>query len=79
MPSGRRLIKILLGIAVSVALLVWLFWKVDTRALAARLTDTHWGWLVVCVAATLFGFWARAVRWRHLFPAAHIRRTSSTR
>src|SRR5262247_2916824 len=39
------------------------------RALAARLADTHWGWLVVSVAASLFGFWARAVRWRHLFPS----------
>lgn len=68
MPPARRLIKILLGIAISVALVVWLFWKVDTRALATRLADTHWGWLVVSVAASLLGFWARAVRWRHLFP-----------
>jgi len=63
-------IKILLGIAISVTLLVWLFWKVDTRALVARLADTHWSWLVISVAAALFGFWARAVRWRHLFPAS---------
>jgi len=68
-PSAPRLIKILLGIVISVALLVWLFWKVDTRALVARLADTHWGWLIISVAAALFGLWARAVRWRHLFPA----------
>ena len=68
MPSAPRLIKILLGIAVSAALLVWLFWKVDVRAVAARLADTHWGWLALSIACCLGSLWARARRWRHLFP-----------
>ena len=68
MPSAGRLIKILLGIAISLALLVWLFWKVDVRAVGARLADTHWGWLAVSIAFGLFALWARAARWRHLFP-----------
>jgi len=67
-PSARRLIKILLGIAISLALLVWLFWKVDVRAVFARLADTHWGWLAVSIVVGQLALWARAVRWRHLFP-----------
>ena len=72
MPPTGRLIKILLGIAISVALLVWLFWNVDLRALTARLADTHWGWLAISIALGLSALWARAVRWYHLFPrSAH--------
>jgi glycosyltransferase 2 family protein len=73
-PSAGRLIKILLGIAISVALLVWLFWKVDVRAVFARLADTHWGWLAVSIVVALSSLWARAVRWRLLFPR-HARPT----
>src|SRR5256886_1742751 len=63
-----QLLKILLGIAISAALLVWLFWNVDLRAVAARLSDTQWGWLAVSIALNLGSLWARATRWRHLFP-----------
>jgi uncharacterized protein (TIRG00374 family) len=66
--SVGRLIKILLGIAISAALLVWLFWNVDLRAVTARLADTRWSWLTVSVALNLASLWARAVRWRYLFP-----------
>jgi glycosyltransferase 2 family protein len=67
-PSAGRLIKILLGIAISVALLVWLFWNVDVRAIAARLADTHWGWLALSIVFCIAALWARAERWYHLFP-----------
>ena len=36
MPSVGRLVKILIGIVISVALLLWLFWNVDIRAVIAR-------------------------------------------
>ena len=62
MPGAARLVKILLGIAISVALLVWLFWKVDVRAVFARLADTHWGWLAVSIVVGLSSLWARAAR-----------------
>jgi uncharacterized protein (TIRG00374 family) len=67
-PPVRQLVKILIGITISVALIVWLFWNVDMRAVGARLADTHWGWLAVSIAIGLFALWARAARWRHLFP-----------
>lgn len=68
MLGARRLIKILLGIAISAALLVWLFWNVDLRAIAARLGDTRWGWLALSIGLNLASLWARALRWRQLFP-----------
>jgi hypothetical protein len=67
-PRIGRPVKILLGIAISAALLVWLFWNVDLHVVAARLADTQWGWLTVSVALTLGSLWARSLRWRHLFP-----------
>jgi glycosyltransferase 2 family protein len=67
-PSAGRLVKILFGIAISAALLVWLFWNVDLRAVAARLADTRWSWLSVSMALNVVSLWARAVRWRYLFP-----------
>jgi uncharacterized protein (TIRG00374 family) len=67
-PSVGRLVQILLGIAISAALLVWLFWNVDLRAVTARLADTRWGWLTISIALNLASLWARAVRWRCLFP-----------
>jgi uncharacterized protein (TIRG00374 family) len=71
-PPAGRLIKILLGIAISGALLVWLFWNVDVRAITARLADTHWGWLALSITLCLAALWARAARWYHLFPrSAH--------
>ena len=68
MPSTGRLIKILFGITISAGLLVWLFWNVDLREVGARLADTQWGWLAVSIALNLSSLWARAVRWRYLFP-----------
>jgi glycosyltransferase 2 family protein len=67
-PGAARLVKILIGIAISAALLVYLFWNVDLRAVIARLSDTHWGWLTLSMALNLASLWARAVRWRYLFP-----------
>ena len=60
MPRAGRLVKILLGIAISAALLVWLFWNVDLRAVSARLADTRWGWLTISIALNLASLWARA-------------------
>ncbi len=68
MPGAARLVKILLGIAISVALLVYLFWNVDVRAVLARLADTQWRWLVLSMACNLASLWVRSIRWRHLFP-----------
>ncbi len=68
MPLSRRLGKIVLGLAVSVGLLVYVFWEVDLRAIAARLRETLWTFLAVSVALNFFSLWVRALRWSYLFP-----------
>jgi uncharacterized protein (TIRG00374 family) len=66
--SGARLAKITLGLAVSAALLVYLFWNVDLREVAARLGSTNWWWLAVSIGLNLGSLWIRAWRWYYLFP-----------
>jgi uncharacterized membrane protein YbhN (UPF0104 family) len=40
---------------------------VDVSELGAQLARTHWGWVVIAIAAGLGGLFARAMRWRYLF------------
>ncbi|MEX2221703.1 MAG: lysylphosphatidylglycerol synthase transmembrane domain-containing protein [Candidatus Rokuibacteriota bacterium] len=68
MPSSRRLAKILLGLAVSAGLLVYVFWDVDLRAIATRLRGTLWGFLALSIALNFVSMWLRAWRWSYLFP-----------
>lgn len=67
-PARGRLAKILLGVAISAALLVYLFRGVDLHDVLVRLADTHWGWLVASVVLNLVSLWIRAWRWYYLFP-----------
>jgi len=68
MLSSRRLGKIFLGLAVSMGLLVYCFWNVDLRAVAARLRETLWSFLALSVALNFLSLWVRALRWSYLFP-----------
>lgn len=68
MASPARLAKIVLGIAVSAALLVYLFWNVDLHEVAIRLASTNWWFLAVSVGLNLGSLWMRAWRWYYLFP-----------
>lgn len=76
MAAPRRLAKILLGLAVSAGLLVYLFWDVDLRDVGRRILDTHWGLLAGSVALNLVALWTRSRRWLYLFPpgsgASHL-------
>ena len=68
LASGARLIKVVLGLAVSAGLLLYLFWNVDLHEIAARLASTNWWFLAVSVALNLGSLWIRAWRWYYLFP-----------
>ncbi|HYB41038.1 MAG TPA: lysylphosphatidylglycerol synthase transmembrane domain-containing protein [Candidatus Methylomirabilis sp.] len=68
MSTARRAAKVLLGIAFSAALLVYLFWEVDPHEVTARLANTLWGFLALSVALNIASLWLRAWRWYYLFP-----------
>ena len=68
MPSLGRLAKIVLGVAISVASLVYLFWSVDPRDVLARFATTNWTFLAISLALNLLSVWIRSWRWYYLFP-----------
>ncbi|MGH7299269.1 MAG: lysylphosphatidylglycerol synthase transmembrane domain-containing protein [Candidatus Rokuibacteriota bacterium] len=68
MPSFRRLAKILLGLAVSAGLLVYVFWDVDLGVIAAELRGTLWTFLALSAGLNFVSMWVRAWRWWYLFP-----------
>ncbi len=68
MPSAGRLAKILLGVALSIALLVYLFWTVDLLEVGRRLLATNWAFLAASIVLNVFSVWVRAWRWYYLFP-----------
>jgi glycosyltransferase 2 family protein len=51
-----------------VALVVYLLSSVDLGELGRRLAAANWAWVTAAVAAGLIGLFARARRWRWLFP-----------
>ena len=67
-PSRRRLLRIALGLLVSVGLLVYLFHDVDFGEMGRRLASTRWAFLAASVATYLVGLWSRARRWHYLYP-----------
>jgi uncharacterized protein (TIRG00374 family) len=49
-------------------LFVYLLRSVDLGELGRQLGRTAWGWVVPAVVVGPLGLWARAIRWRYLFP-----------
>ena len=48
--------------------MVYLLRSVDFAELGRQLRATQWGWAAIATALAPAGIWARAVRWRYLFP-----------
>ncbi|MBI4609328.1 MAG: flippase-like domain-containing protein [Candidatus Rokubacteria bacterium] len=68
MSLPRHWAKVLLGVAVSAGLLAYLLASVDLRQVGHHLARTQWSYLALSVALGLLAAWARARRWRYLFP-----------
>jgi uncharacterized protein (TIRG00374 family) len=51
-----------------VALFVYLLRSVDLAELGRQLAVTRWEWVAPAVVVGPLGLWARAIRWRYLFP-----------
>jgi glycosyltransferase 2 family protein len=63
-----RSVKLAVGLAISALLVAFLLWRVDLRAVAQQLGRTHLGWALASMAFAILGIWARARRWRYLYP-----------
>jgi glycosyltransferase 2 family protein len=61
-------LRLVLGVAISVALFAYLFRSVDLPELGRQLAGTQWGWVIPGVLVGPLGVWVRARRWRYLFP-----------
>jgi uncharacterized protein (TIRG00374 family) len=61
-------LKIALGVAISVALIVYLFRSVDLAELGRQLRDAQWGWMLVATVMSPVQIWVRGRRWWYLFP-----------
>jgi hypothetical protein len=68
--SGEFLkrLRVVAGVLVSVALFVYLLRSVDLGELGRQLAVTQWRWVAAAAAVGPLGVWARAIRWRYLFP-----------
>jgi uncharacterized protein (TIRG00374 family) len=66
-PSVRRL-KIAVGVGISVVLIVYLFRGLDLHEVVDQLRGARWSWVGLAVLLAPVSLWARAKRWRYLFP-----------
>jgi uncharacterized protein (TIRG00374 family) len=63
-------LKVVAAIAISLAIVVYMLSTVDLAELRVHLGRARWGWVAVGIVAGLAGLFARAARWRYLFPPA---------
>jgi hypothetical protein len=67
-PNRLRRLRVVAGVGVSLALFAYLLRSVDLPELGRQLALTQWWWVVPAAAVGPLGLWARAIRWRYLFP-----------
>lgn len=68
--SYRRWIRTGVGVAISIACLVFIFSKIDSRALLQALESFKWPLLGAGIVALAFDYTLRIVRWRIMLRAA---------
>lgn len=69
-PSYRRWVRTSIGIAISIACLLFIFSKIDSRALLQALESFKWPMLGVGIMALGFDYTLRIVRWKIMLQAA---------
>ena len=58
----------MVGTLLSAGLLAFLLWRVDLGAVAEQLARTRWEWALASAVFAVANVWARARRWRYLYP-----------
>ena len=56
--------RLVLGMAISIAFVALLFWRVDLEAVLNAVRDAQLAWLLVASPLFAASIWARAMRWR---------------
>ncbi|MEN8165335.1 MAG: lysylphosphatidylglycerol synthase transmembrane domain-containing protein [Acidobacteriota bacterium] len=75
---AQRAFRIVFSLVLTVTLLAVFFWNVDFREVGRALTETHAGLLLGAVAAALFSYWLRVVRWQQILrPVGRTRHSSA--
>ena len=67
MPTRSQAARVLVGFAVSAALLFLVLHNLSPAEILAHLARTHPGWLALSAGCNLAMLWARGFRWRWLF------------
>jgi uncharacterized protein (TIRG00374 family) len=66
--------QLIIGLVISIALLVLIFWNTDFNALWQAMLSAHYWYLIPSTIVTFVCMWIRAVRWQLLFtPIKRIR------
>jgi hypothetical protein len=76
---GKQWLSLLLGTAITAALLTWVLRDVEWWAVGESLAKSHWGWFVVGWVAYLATYGIRAVRWGTLLQTQHYASTFGQR
>jgi uncharacterized protein (TIRG00374 family) len=62
-----------IGLALSIAIIVWIVHKIDFVLLRKSLAELKWHWVIIMVVVYLLGFVIRGVRWHFLLsPIKHV-------
>jgi glycosyltransferase 2 family protein len=77
-PHVRRWLSAMLRVAVSIALVVWLWRRIDTTEFARQFTAQSPAWLVAAALATLAQIVIAALRWRQILIGLGVAVSSAT-
>ncbi|MCG6963649.1 MAG: flippase-like domain-containing protein [Acidobacteria bacterium] len=73
----KRTLRVVISLALMVALLAFFLWNVDFGKVAEALEDSHPLWLLIATALALLSYWLRAVRWAFILrPVGKVRHSS---
>ena len=62
-----------IGLALSIAIIVWIIHKIDFVLVRKSFAELKWYWVMIMVAVYLLGFVIRGVRWHFMLsPIKHV-------
>jgi uncharacterized protein (TIRG00374 family) len=65
----NKTIKIAIGFAISIALLIYVLSQIDWAILKVEIANVQWAPIFITAALWIFHFFIRSIRWHYLLPA----------